>query len=891
MAEEMRLHLEMLAERHRANGMSEGDARYAARREFGGVEQVKEQCREQRGWAGLEQLMGDFRFAVRRILKAPRIPAVAVGLLALGIGVNTALFSLLEVRMLRPMPVADPDSLMMLSWAPVGGAVPASYDANAGFDGAPSKGGTWVHFPPEIADDFAAERSMLSGVSTTAHLFASSVVIDGLAEFVSEGQLVSGKYFELLSVSAARGRALLPEDDRAGAPPVCVISDAFWRRRFGDTQALGKTIMVNRVPVTIVGVTPPEFCGVLPVGNGPSITLPIALAAQLRRDADRVNNAGAWWVRIIARRQPGVSLEQATVALERLFQSRASEFLPKGERTASPRLFAMPAGRRLSADAMRRELSMVYPIAGMALLVLFAACANVATLLLARGVERRREIATRLALGASRGRIVRQLFVENLLLAIAGAALGVLVARWNVELAGKLFPSSSSDYAGWINPENLRLNGSVLGFAIGLGLVTAVGFGLAPAWRATRIDLIAEFQGGARGGGRALPRLGRVLAALQIVVAGVLLVGAGLFGQSVRNLQTIDLGLNPRHVLMFAIDAVSAGLGPEAFARLPETITERIREVPGVRSATYSGWPVLTGEGGPFSGRVTVAETQRGGGTLWNPIGIGFPETYDIPVVEGRNLTAADVAAEADVAAVNRAFVEQYFPGHESPIGQSLEMEGRTWRIVGVLRNARQTPPELRGRVEPLVLMPFGRNPQRVMRFAVRTDGEPLAMLRAIRHVIAGIAPDAALGGVTTQEEQVGWRFLVERMFAGIASYVSAIALLLASAGLGGLMSHTVARRTNEIGVRMALGAPPEAVLRMILRETLVVVAVGLLGGLPLAAALARLIAGKLYGLTPLDPATYAVVAAGLVLVALAAAWLPARRAARVDPMVALRCE
>jgi len=368
-------------------------------------------------------------------------------------------------------------------------------------------------------------------------------------------------------------------------------------------------------------------------------------------------------------------------------------------------------------------------------------------------------------------------------------------------------------------------------------------------------------------------------------------VGAGLFGQSVRNLQSIDLGLNPRHVLMFAIDAASAGFGPEAFARLPETITERIRELPGVRSATYSGWPVLTGEGGPFSAKVAVAGAPRAGATLWNSVGVGFPETYDIPVVEGRSLTAADMLAEADVAVVNQAFVEQYLPAQASPVGRSVEMEGRAWRIIGVLRNARQTPPELRGRVEPLVLIPFGRNPQRVMRFAVRTDGEPLAMLRAVRNVITGIAPDAALGGVTTQQEQVGWRFLIERMFAGIAGYVGAIALVLASAGLGGLMSHAVARRTNEIGIRLALGARPEAVLRMILRETLVVVAVGLLVGLPAAAALARLIAGKLYGLAPLDPATYAVVAAGLVLVALAAAWLPARRAARVDPMVALRCE
>jgi predicted permease len=385
--------------------------------------------------------------------------------------------------------------------------------------------------------------------------------------------------------------------------------------------------------------------------------------------------------------------------------------------------------------------------------------------------------------------------------------------------------------------------------------------------------------------------MSQLLVAAQVTVACVLLVCAGLFARTVRNLESIDLGFNPGHVLLFAIEGRPTGGKPsKATVAMYERISTRIRALPGVQQVTYSGWPVLTGEGGPFGTKVTIPGMSDPGPTLWNPVGPDFTETYEMPLVAGRGLEERDSATEAGAVVVNQTFAGKFFPT-TSALGQRVILHGKPREIVGIVRDARLAAAELREPVAPLVLIPFQHNPREVARFAVRTMVPPEAMIEAIRRAVSEIEPDRALAGVTTQEQHVEWRFLLERMYARMAGFVGGFALVLANVGLGALMAHTVVRRTGEIGVRLALGAKPAQVVRMIWGQTFSVVAVGLVVGLAASAAAAQLIANRLYGLSPFDPATYLGVAAGLTGMALLAAWLPARRAATVDPMVALRAE
>ena len=557
-----------------------------------------------------------------------------------------------------------------------------------------------------------------------------------------------------------------------------------------------------------------------------------------------------------------------------------------------PHLKVTPGTRPQSffKDVRQRLLTPLIVTAG---LMLLATCSNVVNLLLARGSNRRRELATRMALGAGRSRIVRQLLIETLLLGALGSGVGLLFAQWSLALLPMIFsqPYAGSGYAVWLNVESTRMGPLVLVFAVAIALLTSVAVGLVPALRSTRMNLAAEFEGGMHShGSRRLSRLSQTLVVVQVSIALSLLVGATLCVQTLKNLHAVDLGFRRERLLLFATDAQGAGIGAEQFTSLAERIAGRIRALPGTRSVSYSGWPVLTGEGGPWVTPVSFpGKSDRPEQVIWNPVGPDFFETYQMPIVLGRGFDDRDSEEGLKVIVVNESFAKKYF-GAESPIGRHLELEGDR-EIVGVVRDAKLVVHDLRTPTSPMAFVPFAQSSRSLVRFVVRTEVEPETMIASARKAVGEIAMGLPIVGMSSQEQQVEWRFSNERLSGSVAAFIGVLATILASVGLYGLISYAVNRRTAEIGLRMALGAGPRQVLWMVLSESLSIVLVGLLVGIGGACVLMRFAAATFFGVGPMDPMTYLVVALLLSGVASAACWFPARRAAKVDPMVALRAE
>ena len=895
MTEEMGHHVDLQTELNVKAGLGDEDARYAALRQFGNVASIQEQARDGRGWVWLEQFGQDIRYALRSLRKSPGIAAIAILSIALGIGVSTAVFSILNDRLFQSLAVKDPDGLVLFQWA-LGkhGTWPRMLVGGFGGEEEPVTGRwTGFLFSRPAFEKFREEHAVLADVCAVTGLWTTTVSIDNQAGFIGEGQLVSGDFYRVVGVSALKGRTLLPKDDEPGAEPVCVISDHYWRSRFkGDLSAIGKVIFVNRVATTIVGVTPSDFKGVMMVGQGTDITLPLSVASRISRDGESMAKRECWWLRMMGRLKPGVTREQARAGLEGTFQETArSDLLNQND---LPRLLVASGGNSQTEGNLRLDLKRLMPLLGMAGLLLLAACANVSTLLLARGANRRREIAVRLALGAGRGRIVRQLLTESLLLALSGAVLGLIFSRWGDELFGLLYPASGVEASvPWAKVASLKSNLVLLGFTTALAILVGLSVGLAPALRATRLDLSAQFQGGSHTlGGGALSRFSQVLVVVQVAVSLLLCVVAGLFGRTVHTAQTTDLGFERQRLLLFGVDAQSAGYKPEQYFRLYENIAERIGGLSGVHSVSYAGWQVLTeNEGGPYQSYVSVpGSLEVHPNIFWNRVGRDYFETYQIPLLSGRSFVPNDDRVDPKIAIVNQALAKECF-GEANPIGRHIMMEGDR-EIVGVVRDAKQTVTDLRGStVSPMVYIPFAQSSQGNTRFVVRVESDPKAVVSAIRQTVSGLDQNLPIIGVITQETRIEWLFLLERIYGGIAGFVGLLALGLASVGLYGLMSFVVLRRTSEIGVRMALGAQSRQVLWMILRDSLSIVVVGLIVGLGASAIITQVFWSMFLGVSPTDPLTYACAALLLVVVATIACLIPANRAAKVDPLVALRAE
>jgi predicted permease len=913
MNEEFQSHLEMLADRFVSQGMTKDEALIAAKRQFGGVTQIKEELRERHGVLFLDSLQRDVRYALRRMRKSPVFTTVAVLTLALCIGANTALFSIVNAVLLRSLPVARPDQLVLLEFQANGDKRPfLSYDGS-GHRNAGTIAGT--SFPYATFEQFRDRHDALLDVFAFAAIEQLDVVANGTAE-VASGQYVSGGYYAGLGVQPWRGRVLTDADNKPGAPPAAVITWRYWQRRFGgDPHIVGTSVMIDNFPFTIVGVTPPGFVGAGQIEDAADLSIPLVTEAVLETPRPRLQEPAGWWLIIMGRLKPGVTREQARASLEPEFQQSITESLSlagvrwKSKRTAFTRQdyprFEVNYGGQGEMDDRERYWQPLMTLLVVVGLVLLIACINVANLLLSRGAARQKEFAMRAALGARRSRLINQLLTESLLLSLIAGALGCVLAYWGKDLLAAWSPWANAASAA---NDHLRLDKAldlrVLGFAAGVSLLTGVLFGLAPALRSSRrIVGPALNSGQTASADRSQSFAGRSLVVGQVAISLVLLMAGGIFIRTLRNLHNVNAGFNPEDLLLFRVKPQANGYDAAQTERLYDRLLERLGKVPGVRSVALSRHPLL-GQSQRSDNISIPGRSKEGDSVQINVVSCSFFETMQIPILLGRSLTNRDTGSSPKAVVVNEAFVRKYF-SDISPIGQHFSFGGKTgnkgalaatidqWEIVGVSRDAKYT--DLRSEVHPTVYQSYLQETTLQSNFELRYTLPEASIAQAVRQAVREIDTALPIFDLRTQTEQAEESVAQERMFANISGTMSSLALLLAAIGLYGTMSYAVVRRTQEIGIRMALGAQRGVVLAMVLRETLSLLAVGLIIGILLTVVVARasraLLDPLLFGVKPNDPITVTVAACVLLLAALVAGFVPAFRASRLDPMVALRCD
>jgi predicted permease len=841
-------------------------------------------------------MLKDLRHAIRMLAGAKGWTAVIVLSLALGIGANTALFSLVNGLLLTKLPVKDPDTLVRFRYVGANDAVTDSSDY-----GFRNGGRTTFSYP--MFQQFVADNRTMSDLFACAPLGRVNVVVDGHAE-IARAFISSGNYYRLLGVAARLGRTILPDDDRPAAPAVAVISSPYWHSRFGtDPSIVGKTIDVNSRPVTIVGVLPPDFTGVQqPVAEPPDISFPLWLDPQLevfpQKGPPRLAQATTWWLQVMGRLRPGVSAEQVQGNLEGVFQHTARaamesylKSLPEDERSTAvnrsrsqiPRLQVEDGSRGLY-DVNPRELRSVTILSVVVALVLLLVCANVANLLLSRAASRQKELSVRLSLGATRARLIRQLLTESLLLAFAGGGLGILVGYWGRQLLPG--PATQMPAVDW----------RIVAFLLGVTVLAGVIFGLAPALRGAGMNVNAALKENGRSVIATRSVLGKSLLVAQVAISLVLLVGAGLFLRTLHNLRQVDVGFNPRNLVLFRVSPQLNRYDETRMAQLYTQMFERIGAVPGVKGVTMSLPALLSGSVNStdiyVQGRVYPTGGERLDVEMYRlVVGPDFFKVMEIPLLSGRTFTAHDTDTSSKVVIINDAAARKFFPG-ENPLGRrvgnSLEKTSE-FEIVGLVRDVRYN--SVREPAPPTMYVPYRQARLGNAVFEVRAGDHAAASVGAVREAIRQIDPNLPLMDVSTQLEQIERRFAQEKVFAQAYTLFGAIALLIASVGLFGLMSYSVARRTNEIGIRMALGAQRHDVLTMVMRESMLLVVAGVVIGIAAAAAASRLVGTLLFGLPATDLPTVGAAILVMIVVSALAGYLPARRAAHVDPMVALRYE
>jgi predicted permease len=884
LSDELKFHLEKQIELNLAAGMNPEEARYAALRELGGVEQIKEECRDMRRVNYIENFLQDVRYGLRILVKNPGFAVVAVLVLALGIGANTAIFSLLDQAILRSLPVKDPGRLVVIS--------DGEYRSGWSTSDASEMVYSYPHYK-EVRDQIP----LFDGVIARAHV-PLSVASAGSSERAG-GDVVSGNFFSVLGVGPALGRVLDPEDDRVpGASPVVVLSYGYWQRRFGgDPGVVGRKVSLNAYPFTVVGVSARGFTGLLK-GNNVDVFVPIAMKRELTPDWNGLVERDIMWLNIFARLKSGASLKQTEAALQGPYrpileaevQSIQNPRATFRERYMRQHISLHPAaqGINLLRQTWAKPLLV---LAGLVGLVLLITCANVSGLMIAQGAGRQKEVAIRLALGARRGRIVRQLVVESLLVSVAGGVGGLAVGNACSRLLIYLLPQ---DTAATFSS---ALNGRVLAFNLAVALLAGLACGLLPAGQAIRVDTAPTLKDASPGyaGRRALARWRSALVVGQLALSIVLVVTAGLFAVSLKNLLGKNPGFQPENVLSFSVDPQLSGYsGPKDQAFLQE-LERRLAELPGAVS-------VGAASSGPFSGsdrgaNVTVegyrARQDEDMECAADGVSPGFFPTLRIPLLAGRDFTLADGPDAPKVAIVNEQFSRSFFPGG-NPVGRHLAFGAGDVKlnieIVGVVRDSNHM--DLREKVARFVYIPYSQDTRSgSMHYYVRTTTNPLIFTGDIRRTVRDMDSNVPLNQVSTLTTQIAESVYGDRMVAWLASAFGAVAACLAAIGLYGLISYTVTRRTSEIGLRMALGASPAAVLWLILRKSLILVLLGVVLGTALALASMHLVASLLYGLNATSPLVFVAATVLLGSVAVLASYIPARRATKIDPMVALRYE
>lgn len=933
--EEIEEHISLQMEDNLRAGMSREEARRQAILKFGAVEAIREDYQDERGMLFFETLLQDSRYALRMLAKSPAFTVVAILTLALGIGANTAIFSVIDAVMFRSLPVEDPQHLVIFSWT---AHQRPKHEGGSSYGDCQENCSLSVPFFQQVSK----QANIFSGVAAFAGPLDVDFSGNGPAS-ISPGEFVSGDFFSTVGLKTVLGRPLAASDDSPSAPPVIVLNYSYWQRAFGaEPSVIGRTIRLNTIEAVIVGVASSQFSNLTP-GKTQDFFMPLSLSSRIRSEwwgkKDRLSDAAIWWVVIMGRLKPAVSIGQAQAAVSTLFRNETLHGTkPLFTEADAPAIHLLPAREGLNGESnsIKPMLNLIMTAVSFVLLI---ACANVAGLILARSATRQKELAMRQALGARPGRIARQLITESVLLSSAGGALGVLVAVWGVSAITKLISSGSNGPFSFVVAPDWR----VLTFTISVTLITGILSGLAPTWRSANIDLTPSLRenassvpdGAAQGGQRF--RLGDALVVMQVALSIVVLIGAGLLVRTLHNLQVLHPGFDTQNVLLFGINPTLAGYKDREISQLYRNLQQRFEALPGVTSVSYSEEALLSGSTSGEDIHLDGAPPKSNVNIEILPVGPDFFSTMHIPLLAGREFTTADfdsaaathTAVTAAQRAINEApanagnpagpvtaktrqphpalmpvapvpvminalFARKFFP-NQNPLGKHMgnaeHEEPATvpqpgYFIVGIVGDTKYR--NLRHELLPTMYLPLVGSSAH---FELRTASDPNLLVQLVRGTVSAADSNLPLFDIHSQSEQIKQSLYKERLMSRLFSFFALLALVLACTGLYGLLSYDVAKRTRELGIRMALGAQRGHLVRMVARQGILLVLIGAAIGIGVASGITRLMASMLYNVRPSDTTTFAVVVILLTLVGLIACCIPALRAIRVDPIVALRSE
>jgi predicted permease len=884
--EEIRFHLAMK--------QRDGQSARETRLRFGPPDGIRLETRAMGVVQWLESLLQDARYGVRQLRQTPVIALAVVLSLTIGIGANTAIFGLVDAALLRPLPVPDPQALKIVRWATQQGSPEPLFRSHSGsYDGDASTRNVGSSIAPRVYRELARQQTSVAALMGFSD--GEDVGVAGLGRSATQMrmQFVSDNFFQGLQVPMALGRPFLPEDDRLGQEPALVISHRFWQRELGASdEVIDKPLRINGVLTRVIGVAGPDFFGTQ-VGEWTDLYAPLAARAmvnpRVRIGEWRTEPDNYWWVQQIARLRPDVEAARAHDGLSVIFQRLV---MREGTTLEAARIPSMVlgTGERGVGGVGGNDARALWTLSLLVGLVLLIVCANVANLLLSRAAARQREAAVRLALGAGRMRVLRQHLVESLVLALLGGGLGLALGYI---LAGSIYAlfRTGLDLGGLA----LRIDARLLLYTAGLSVVAALLFGFAPAFRMARADFNATLKMSNRSvfGGRF--RLARVLVVVQLALCLTVLVAAGLLGRTLANLQRVDAGFEREHIIYATINPWRAGYTAERVGPYLERARDALRGMPGAQRVGIIRSRLLAGPSSATVANIPGRPFRNDGSDsiMRHNVSDETIETLGIRLLAGRTFGPHDIQRSSDAVLVDETFVQRFFP-HENPLGRRFGMGPMlepTRVIVGVVQSARYNT--LRGALRPTIYLPWPpeETEGRDINFAVRTAGDPRPLVEAIRRTLAAVDANVPVDQVRTQGAVIEGLLRTERLLSILSNAFGVIALILAGVGLAGLLVYSVTRRTNEIGIRIALGAAPGQVARLVLGDSLWLVGAGILAGLPCAYIVAHLLQGTLFDLKPADPSTTGVALLLLIAVAALAAWLPAQRAARIDPIAALREE